>query len=187
MEIETKTHSITHDVNTPRKNARRHTTSVICMVSDESSCKKLYSFVKAKKCGSSGVAPLKKYGITHNDESTNSEILNGQFLSAFTTEDTSSFPDLGASNYPDAPEIKVHPNGVRKLLKNLKPRKATGPDDISLRFLKEMAEPLTPILTLIFSPSLKQGKAPTTGERRMFLQSSKRETKVNRPITDPYH
>ena len=105
------------------------------------------------------MAPLKKHGIPHNDVSTKSEILNGQFLSAFTTEDTSYFPDLGTSDYPNAPEIRVHPNGVRKLLKNLKPHKATGPGDISLRFLKEMAEPLTPVLTLIFSASLKQGKA----------------------------
>ena len=157
------------------------------MVSDESSCKKLYSFVKDKKCESSGVAPRKKDGITHYDASTKSEILNGQFLSAFTMEDASTFPDLGTSNFPNAPEIKVHPNRVRKLLKNLKPHKATGPDDISPRFLKEMAETLTPILTLIFSASLKQGTALMTGKRLTFLQSSQREIKVNRPITDLYH
>ena len=128
------------------------------MFNDAPYCKKLYSLVKDKKCDSLGVAPLKKDGATHNDATTKSEILNGQFLSAFTTEDTRSFPDLGASHYPDAPEITVHPNGVRKLLRNLKPHKATGPDDISLWFLKEMAEPLTPIVTLIFSASLKQVK-----------------------------
>ena len=121
------------------------------MVSDESNSKKLYSFVKDKKCDSSGVASLKKDGIPHSDASTKSEILNGQFSSAFTIIDTSSFPDLGTRDYPDAPEIRVHPNGVRKLLKNLKPHKATGPDNIS---------PLTPVLTLTFSASLNQGKAP---------------------------
>ena len=130
------------------------------MVSDESNSKKLYSFVNDKKCDSSGMAPLKKDGISHSDASTKSEILNGQFSLAFTIEDTSFFPDLGTSDYPDAPEIRVHANGVRKLLKNLKPHKATGPDDISQRFLKEIAEPLTPVLTLIFSASLNQGKAP---------------------------
>ena len=103
------------------------------MVSDESNSKKLSSFVKDKKCDSSSVVLLKKDSIPQSDSSTKSEILNGQFLSAFTTEDTSSFPDLGTSDYPDAPEIRVHPNGVRKLLKNLKPHKATGPDDISSR------------------------------------------------------
>ena len=84
------------------------------IVSDKSSCKKLFSFVKDKKCDSSGVAPLKKDGTTHNDATTKSEILNGQFLSAFTMEDTTSIPDLGTSDYPDAPEINVHPNGVKK-------------------------------------------------------------------------
>ena len=130
------------------------------MLSDESNSKKLYSFIKDKKCDSSGVAPLKKDGIPHSDASTKSEILNGQFLSAFTTEDTSSFPDLGTSDYPDAQGIRVQPNGARKRLKNLKPHKSTGPDDISSRFLKEMAEPLTLVLTLIFLASLNQGKAP---------------------------
>ena len=118
------------------------------MVNDASNCKKLYSFVKDKKCDSSGMVPLKKDGTTHNDATTKSEILNDQFLSAFTIEDTRSFPDLGAGHYLDAPEITMHPNGVRKLLRNLKPNKATGPDNISPRFLKEMAEPLTPILVL---------------------------------------
>ena len=106
------------------------------------------------------MTPLKRNGITHNDASTKSEILNGQFLSAYTTEETSSFADLGSSNYPDAPEITVHPNGVRKLLKKLKPHKASCPDDISPRILKEMAETLTPVLTLIFKASLNQGKVP---------------------------
>ena len=84
------------------------------MVNNASNRKKLYSFVKDKKCDSSGVALLKKDGTTHNDATTKSEILNGQFLSAFTTEDTRPFPDLGASHYLDTPEITVHPNRVSK-------------------------------------------------------------------------
>ena len=87
------------------------------MVSDKSSCKKLFSFVKDKKFDSSGVARLKKDGTTHYDAPTKSEILKSQFLSAFTMEDTTSIPDLGTSDYPYTPEIKVHPNGVKKLLR----------------------------------------------------------------------
>ena len=148
------------------------------MVSDESSCKN-YFFVKDKKCDNSGIAPLKTDGITHNDASTKSEIFNGMFLSAFTTENTSCFPDLGTSNYPDAPEIHVNPNGVWKLLRNLKPHKATDPDDISPRFLKEMADPLTPILTLIFSASLKQGRAPDDSKEATNLKKGDK-------IIDPF-
>ena len=157
------------------------------MVSDKSSCKKLFSFVKDKICDSSGVALLKKDGTTHNDATIKSEILNSQFLSAFTMEDTTSIPDLGTSDYPDAPEINVHPNGVKKLLRNLKPHKATGPDDISPRFLKEMAEPLTPILTLIFLASLKQGQTPDDWKEAnvspIFKKGDKSQPAIYRPIS----
>ena len=54
-----------------------------------------------------------------------SEARRANFYLPFYTEDTRSFPDLGARHYPEPPH------------------KATGPDDISPRFLKEMAEPLT--------------------------------------------
>ena len=47
-----------------------------------------------------------------------------------------------------------------KLLQGLKPHKATGPDEISSRFLKEMASPITPALTLIYQASLEQGQIP---------------------------
>ena len=113
--------------------------------------------------------------------------LNGQFLSAFTMEDTTSIPDLGTSDYPGAPEIKVHPNGVKKLLRNLEPHKATGPDDISPRFLKEMAEPLTPILTLIFSASLKQGQTPDDWKEAnvspIFKKGDKSQPANYRPVS----
>jgi hypothetical protein len=38
--------------------------------------------------------------------------------------------------------------------------KATGPDEISTKFLKEMAAPFTPALTFIFQASLNQGQTP---------------------------
>ena len=50
--------------------------------------------------------------------------------------------------------------GVTKLLSNLKPNKAGGPDKITARFLKEMASALAPSLTLIFKASLVQGILP---------------------------
>ena len=86
--------------------------------------------------------------------------MNDQFLSAFTTEDTSCFPDLGTSNYPDAPEIHVNPNGVRKLLRNL---------------------------TLIFSASLKQGRAPDDWKEvnvsPIFKKGDKSQPTNYRPVS----
>jgi hypothetical protein len=43
---------------------------------------------------------------------------------------------------------------IKSLLSALNPLKATGPDDISGRFLKELHQELTQALTLIFQASL---------------------------------
>jgi transcription termination factor NusB len=52
-------------------------------------------------------------------------ILNDQFHSVYTTEDHNNFSEKGRSQYPTMDRIKVHCNGVLKLLKNLKVHKAT--------------------------------------------------------------
>jgi hypothetical protein len=46
---------------------------------------------------------------------------------------------LGTSKTPDAPNIIVGKEGILKLLLNLNPHKAMGPDQLSTRFLREMA------------------------------------------------
>jgi hypothetical protein len=50
--------------------------------------------------------------------------------------------------------------GVHKLLKNIKPHKATGPDKIQVRFIKEMALEKTPAITYLFNKSLELGRVP---------------------------
>jgi len=58
-------------------------------------------------------------------------------------------------------KIKVHCNGVLKLLKNLKVHKATGPNDIPAYILKAAAHELAPILTRLYQSSLDRGEVPT--------------------------
>ena len=66
---------------------------------DDNNLKKLYGYIKSRRCDSSGIAPLRRDGITHIDPKIKAEILNQQFTSLFTNEDTSNMPDLGNSNY----------------------------------------------------------------------------------------
>ena len=56
--------------------------------------KKLFTFVKSRKCDGSGVAPLKRDEVNHVKPATKAEILNDQFSSVFTKKDTSPLPDL---------------------------------------------------------------------------------------------
>ena len=62
--------------------------------------------------------------------------------------------------YPAMPDIKVNKEGVTKLLHKLNPSKASGPDLIPARILKNMAFEIAPFLTTIFQESFNTGTVP---------------------------
>jgi len=57
--------------------------------------------------------------------------------------------------------ISINPASVASLLSNIRPFKATGPDDIPPYLLKETANQLAPSLTQVFKASLNQSKLPS--------------------------
>ena len=61
--------------------------------------------------------------------------------------------------------IQITEEGVTKLLKNLNPHKAPGPDNITPRVLKELATHISPILTIIFRKSYNTGEIPSICKR----------------------
>ena len=71
-----------------------------------------------------------------------------------------SMPDPLPMKYKPICDITIYPEGIQKLLSNLNPHKATGPDGISPRILKELAPELAPILSFIYQTSLNTGKLP---------------------------
>ena len=84
-----------------------------------------------------------------------------QFCSVYTKEDTSDLPDLGPQPDTDCTTNQSTCKGVLKLLKDIKPYKASRPDNIPGRLLKEAAEELAPGLTFLFQISLDSRKIPT--------------------------
>ena len=58
------------------------------------------------------------------------------------------------------PDFNITISGIRKLLHNLNVHKATGPDEISARVLKELGDILAPTLKIIFDYSLYTGTVP---------------------------
>ena len=123
--------------------------------------KRFWSFVKSRRQESIGVAPLKdKNGFLKSDSQSKAEILGDQFQSVFTEEDTTSVPDKGTSPFPDMPPITVNAAGLRKLLQNLNPHKATGPDNIPAFVLKNTAPELAPLLSELFQLSLDTQEVP---------------------------
>ena len=127
---------------------------------NEVNLKKFWSFIKSKKKENSGVAPLMKNGTVHSDSQAKADILNMQFSSVFTIGNASNAPSLGVSTYSELPHITVYVAGVRKLLEDIKPHKATGPDGIPAKLLKDYAADLAPVLSHIYQASLNQGRVP---------------------------
>jgi hypothetical protein len=101
--------------------------------------KKFFNFIKSTKCERTNVAPLKREGFLHDDATTKANILNQQFASVFTEEDMDNLPDLGISPTPEMNKITINTEGAQNLLQHLKSNKATGPDDIPAKFLKEVS------------------------------------------------
>ena len=121
--------------------------------------KRFYSFIKSKKCDNVGVSALEDNGRTCIDDLEKANILNSQFSSVFSKEDDIS-PNIGSSPYKTIPPVNINVNGVLKLLQNLKPFKASGPDGIQSKFLNKSAVQIASGLTLVFQASIKQSKLP---------------------------
>ena len=76
---------------------------------------KLFAYIKDIKCDSSGVAPLKKDGISYSEPTDRVEILNEHFISAITKEDNTSMSAMGTSTANTVPPHNIQVNGVKKL------------------------------------------------------------------------
>ena len=149
--------------------------------------KRFWNFIKSRKKDSTGVAPLKKEGLTFSDSLNKTNIMGEQFSSVFTQEDMSELPDLGPSTTPSVSPIKVNIQGIQKLLKDIKPHKATGPDNIPGRLLKEAADELSPELAHLFQMSVDNGKIPLDWKAALVtpvFKKGNRSTPSNyRPIS----
>ena len=124
--------------------------------------KKFLCHVKSLRIDRCGVPVLIKDGIKHTTNQAKANVLNYHFSSVFTHDEEATLPDIcmGPSPYPSLPDININIAGVTNLLKGVNPYKATGPDCIPAKLLKEMAEELSPSLTLIFTAALQPGKIP---------------------------
>ena len=155
--------------------------------------KKFYTFIKHKRTDSSGVAPLESNGSTFTDPKQQATVLNQQFESVFSRPKALSlkflaelelwFQGIKAKNVIGMPEITITVNGVEGLLKGLNPNKASGPDEISPRLLKELHVEVAPILTKIYRSSLSTGIVPEDWKTALVAPVYKKDQNVNLVIT----
>ena len=121
-----------------------------------------------------GVSPLKE------EPKEQAWILKTQFHSVFSPKDTITAeefelrcpPGPNLPDYPSCGDISITEDGVRKLLLNLNPNKACGPDGISPRLLKMVAEELTPALTLLYRISYFSSTLPKDWKQATRISTS---------------
>ena len=127
---------------------------------DKNDTKPFWKYIQSKKQESIGVAPLRKGTQLNSDSKVKAQILNEQFQSVFTKEDDSC-PQLEGPSHPPITTLDISVEGVRKLLSELRVNKASGPDNIPNRVLRELADELAPALHLIFTQSLSSNQLPS--------------------------
>ena len=83
--------------------------------------------------------------------------------------------------------IKITSFGIFKLLSNINPNKATGPDDLPGKFLKLCANEVANIYTILFQASLDQGIVPPDWKKGnivpLYKKGDKSLPENYRPIT----
>ena len=99
--------------------------------------------------------------------------MNQYFSSVLTNENTSQTPVDTEDKAPEMQPISINPVGVASLLSDLKPFKATGPDEIPAYLLKEIANQLAPSLTLVFKALLNQSKLPSDWKTAHIIPTHK--------------
>jgi hypothetical protein len=137
---------------------RQHLTNIIGNIKEAPS--RFYKYINSKRTDGSQIPPLTDInGSALLNNKDKAEALCSQFSSVFTLEDVNNMPKFDVKT-PSMKDIKVTIPGVFKLLSEIIPNKATGPDELPPRLLKECANEIAPIITLLFNQSLLSGVIP---------------------------
>ena len=95
-----------------------------------------------------------------SDSKGKAELLLNQFKSIFTKPINNDLPSTRIQSKNNIRQIIIDQKGLEKLLTNINLSKASGPDNIPNRILKECAIHLAPILKTILQYSLDTGELP---------------------------
>ena len=106
---------------------------------------------------------LKSQNLDTADESFTNDL--NKFYSRFDKYDFSQQRDMMERELQTQPDgwlpVTISDASVRKCLKQVKPNKAVGPDNISGRLLKECSDQLVPVLQKLFQESINKHSVPT--------------------------
>ena len=121
--------------------------------------KRFWSLVKQLKKNYQSVPTLSVENELKTSPSSKAEALNQQFYSVFTRENN-NIPPIGFTKFTNMANIEFTTQGIVKILRELKPGKSAGPDNIPTWVLKEFALLIAPVLQVIYTQSYQTGILP---------------------------
>ena len=95
-----------------------------------------------------------------SSDSSKAEALREQYDSVFMEEDLTNLPQMPPSPYECMPDITFSADGVKKQLRKIKIDKASTPDLIPARVLRDAASELAVVLSSLFQQSYGSGTLP---------------------------
>jgi len=146
-----------------RRSKRRFEMKLAANIKDD--VKSFYAYVSSKRKAKPRVGPI----VTENGDMVSSPsciagLLNDDFSSVFTKENTDFFPTARSSlvinNVKVLTDISFTEEAVWNKLDSLKEDKSGGPDDLPPRLLKIIKDEIYIPLTAIFQCSLNEGIVP---------------------------
>ena len=115
--------------------------------------KRAWSYLKLLRTESLGIPALVTNNRVCSSDSAKAEALREQYDSVFVEEYLSNLPLMPPSPCECKPDIKFSAEGVKKQLLKIKIDKASGPDLIPARILRDAASELAVVFSSLFQQS----------------------------------
>lgn len=150
--------------------------------------KRMWSLIRAKCKNKSIPDTVHHAGNKADNAKQKATIFNGFFFSNFTSDsDDMTYPDINVTNDPSLRNVTVHVADIRLILDSIDPSKATGPDEIPGRILKECSRELAPSICRLSNLSLSQGIFPHNWKMAnvipVFKKGDRHDCENYRPIS----
>ena len=146
------------------------------------------SYIKSKTSSRLNIGPLKSGNNLITDNLEMATVLNQQFSSVFSHEDTTNLPPYPQLNGQNTVEdVYFDEMTVKSKIKNLKISSSSGPDGISSKFLYDHVDYLSVPLSILYTKSLASGSVPQDWREAnvspIYKKGSKNNPENYRPIS----
>ena len=150
--------------------------------------KRFWSYFRSKTKSRAMPNCLKKGDIVITDSAEMASEFNDYFYSVFKgDEENHDLPEINVISDTALSSVEFKENDIVSILQSLDSNKATGPDNISPRVLKECAAQLAPSLAALFKLSMSLSQIPSEWKNAnvtpIFKKGERDKTCNYRPVS----